>query len=265
VLARAPAQASSILLSSSTGLIQRQLLNYFQTRLPNPPTHPCVPDSLVPTLADYLRSSLNPCSVDPRGTDDVDHSSRTSHQQLLLCLYTVGKMSEYYPPNQHIPPQYYNTHPNVAQNPNIPHVPSMMGPDRSIPHGMLETPSYPGMPVPFVQYAEPQMQQAYMDQYEDLPGNIGSAQAGQARMRRRTAPGDNVKHRRTRSGCFTCRQRRVKVSLLPSLYILELLLIAEYSVMKVIQYARVSLASLVLCKLAAELIIFCFRMSQRKP
>jgi hypothetical protein len=91
VLARAPAQASSILLSSSTGLIQRQLLNYFQTRLPNPPTHPCVPDSLVPTLADYLRSSLNPCSVDPRGTDDVDHFSRTSHQQLLLCLYTVGK------------------------------------------------------------------------------------------------------------------------------------------------------------------------------
>jgi hypothetical protein len=173
-------------------------------------------------------------------------------------------MSEYYPPNQHIPLQYYNVNPNVAQNPNIPHVPSMMAPDGALPHGMLETSPYHGMPVPFVQYAEPQMQQAYMDQYEDLPGNIGSAQAGQARMRRRTAPGDNVKHRRTRSGCFTCRQRRVKVSLPPLLYILELLLIPRCSAMKVIQYARVSRASLVLCKLAAGLIIFFFRMSQRK-
>lgn len=133
-------------------------------------------------------------------------------------------MSGYYPPNHHIPPQYYNVNPNVVQNPNIPPVPSMMGPDGSIPHGMPESTPYHGMPVPFVQYGEPQIQQAYMDQYEDVPGNVASAQAGQARMRRRTAPGDNVKHRRTRSGCFTCRQRRVKVSFFPLLYILELLL-----------------------------------------
>ncbi len=32
------------------------------------------------------------------------------------------------------------------------------------------------------------------------------------RNRRKSAPGlDHVKHRRTRSGCYTCRSRRVKV------------------------------------------------------
>lgn len=32
------------------------------------------------------------------------------------------------------------------------------------------------------------------------------------RNRRKSAPGaDHIKHRRTRSGCFTCRSRRVKV------------------------------------------------------
>ena len=36
---------------------------------------------------------------------------------------------------------------------------------------------------------------------------------GAARVRRRPPPGsDHVKHRRTRSGCYTCRTRRVKVS-----------------------------------------------------
>lgn len=33
-----------------------------------------------------------------------------------------------------------------------------------------------------------------------------------SRSRRKSAPGiDHVKHRRTRSGCYTCRSRRVKV------------------------------------------------------
>jgi len=39
---------------------------------------------------------------------------------------------------------------------------------------------------------------------------MGSAHGGNGRARRRPAPGEQVKHRRTRSGCFTCRQRRVK-------------------------------------------------------
>ena len=35
------------------------------------------------------------------------------------------------------------------------------------------------------------------------------------RSRRKSAPGlDHVKHRRTRSGCYTCRNRRVKVTVL---------------------------------------------------
>lgn len=37
-------------------------------------------------------------------------------------------------------------------------------------------------------------------------------QPGAPRSRRRPQPGaEHVKHRRTRSGCYTCRQRRVKV------------------------------------------------------
>jgi hypothetical protein len=44
------------------------------------------------------------------------------------------------------------------------------------------------------------------------------------RNRRKSAPGlDHIKHRRTRSGCFTCRNRRVKVSYNPSssLYVFQ--------------------------------------------
>lgn len=48
-----------------------------------------------------------------------------------------------------------------------------------------------------------------MDQYEDGSGAMGSV-PGSGRARRRLVPGEPVKHRRTRSGCFTCRQRRVK-------------------------------------------------------
>lgn len=37
--------------------------------------------------------------------------------------------------------------------------------------------------------------------------------------RRRTADGDVIKHRRTRNGCYTCRGRRIKVSLRKSVLI----------------------------------------------
>lgn len=38
-----------------------------------------------------------------------------------------------------------------------------------------------------------------------------------SRVRRKSAPGsETVKHRRTRSGCFTCRTRRVKVTKNPN-------------------------------------------------
>ncbi|KAF2877464.1 hypothetical protein BDV95DRAFT_148818 [Massariosphaeria phaeospora] len=120
-------------------------------------------------------------------------------------------MSGYYPPNQHMPPQYYHVNPNMLPNPNLPpNVQSLMAPERSVVHGMPESPVYPSIPGPFTQYGESQIPQAYMDQYEDLPGPMGTGQGANGRMRRRAPPGDHVKHRRTRSGCFTCRQRRVK-------------------------------------------------------
>ncbi len=43
----------------------------------------------------------------------------------------------------------------------------------------------------------------------------GPSEPSAVRVRRRAQPNDEVKHRRTRSGCFTCRNRRVKVSKYP--------------------------------------------------
>ncbi|OCL02839.1 hypothetical protein AOQ84DRAFT_303910 [Glonium stellatum] len=54
-----------------------------------------------------------------------------------------------------------------------------------------------------------QLHQSYLD-YEEDPRAIAPA-PGSSRARRRTvAGGEHVKHRRTRSGCYTCRNRRVK-------------------------------------------------------
>ncbi|KAF2113405.1 hypothetical protein BDV96DRAFT_123884 [Lophiotrema nucula] len=124
-------------------------------------------------------------------------------------------MSGYYPPNQHIPPHYYNVNPNAVPNPNAPNAPPMMLPDGSVTHGLpLESPVYQTVPGPFVQYGEQQIQQGYLGPYEDMPGAMGDGPPMGGRMRaslsRRPASGDAVKHRRTRSGCFTCRNRRVK-------------------------------------------------------
>lgn len=120
-------------------------------------------------------------------------------------------MSGYYPPTGHnIPPQYYNIDPNVIPNSNIQHAPPTIIPHGSYAPTLPNNPFQPGVPGPFVQY-ENISQPGYADQYEDAPGPMGSAQGANARARRRSAPGEQVKHRRTRSGCFTCRQRRVKV------------------------------------------------------
>jgi hypothetical protein len=123
-------------------------------------------------------------------------------------------MSGYYPPGNNVPFQYYSIDPNAVPNPNTrtnAPLPRMI-PDASYAPGLPQNPFRPGMTGPFVQYTDPHMQSNYAEQYEDVSGPLGSAQGGNARVRRRTLPGEQVKHRRTRSGCFTCRQRRVKVN-----------------------------------------------------
>lgn len=119
-------------------------------------------------------------------------------------------MSGYYSQNPNIPPQYYNVDANGLPNPNLPNVPPMMVPDGSYPHGVPESPVYHAMPGPFATYHEPHMQQPYLGQYQDVSGTLDPSSDPNARVRRRPGPGEHVKHRRTRSGCFTCRQRRVK-------------------------------------------------------
>lgn len=163
-------------------------------------------------------------------------------------------MSGYYPPPGHsIPPQYYNIDHNSIpnnnngnnnnNNNNVQHAPQTMIGHGSYPMAMPDNPFQPGAPGPFVQY-ENIGQPSYPDQYDDASGPIGSVHAANSRARRRPAPGEQVKHRRTRSGCFTCRQRRVKVC---GLFSLSLSTCAKWparltcsSVTKTIPSARVS-------------------------
>ncbi|KAH5359687.1 hypothetical protein HBI49_137150 [Parastagonospora nodorum] len=118
-------------------------------------------------------------------------------------------MSGYYP-SHNIPPQYYNVDQNAIPNSNIQHAPPIMMAQSSYAPGLPDNPFHPGMTGPFVQYQDSHLPPTYADQYDDIPGALGAAQNANARARRRPIPGEQVKHRRTRSGCFTCRQRRVK-------------------------------------------------------
>lgn len=47
--------------------------------------------------------------------------------------------------------------------------------------------------------------------FQDPTHPLASAQGGSRNRRRVAASGEHVKFRRTRSGCYTCRNRRVKV------------------------------------------------------
>jgi hypothetical protein len=47
--------------------------------------------------------------------------------------------------------------------------------------------------------------------YEDQARNMSSSGSASRARRRTGAAGEHVKFRRTRSGCYTCRNRRVKV------------------------------------------------------
>lgn len=116
-------------------------------------------------------------------------------------------MSGYYPPGHTIPPQYYSIDPNANPASNTHHAPPTIVSHGAYAPALPDNPFRPGLPGPFVQYSEPLVQPTYADGYDDMSA---PAQGGNARPRRRPAPGEQVKHRRTRSGCFTCRQRRVK-------------------------------------------------------
>lgn len=65
---------------------------------------------------------------------------------------------------------------------------------------------------------------------------------GAVRVRRRPPPGsDHVKHRRTRSGCYTCRTRRVKVRWFLGQYLLSRIHLTLVSAMRQVRSANVSL------------------------
>lgn len=83
-------------------------------------------------------------------------------------------------------------------------------PEGMMPEGVMMPDGY----VPRL-YQLPTISQENLNSYSDIEdpsrGSI-SQQGGSRGGKRRSVTGaDHVKHRRTRSGCFTCRQRRVKV------------------------------------------------------
>jgi hypothetical protein len=169
----------------------------------------------------YRTRTIDPIPLHPGILNDVDQSSASlpspptisSIPSLRLPFQQQLKMSGYYP-GHNVPPQYYNVDPNIIPTPSVPHGPPIIIPQGSYAPGLPDNPFHPGVPGPFVQYTDTHLQPAFLDQHDDVSGPLGSMQGANARARRRPAPGEQVKHRRTRSGCFTCRQRRVKVTVL---------------------------------------------------
>lgn len=118
------------------------------------------------------------------------------------------------------------------------------------PHLSYYTHGYPPT-MPTEPYQRPprlhQIQTMSMESMGSYSEFEGSSRAtapsqGTARPRRRQPQGaEHVKHRRTRSGCYTCRQRRVKVRY-DSSGALSYADNIDHSAMKAIRPARVCLS-----------------------
>ena len=76
----------------------------------------------------------------------------------------------------------------------------------------------PPQPPPGMALGVPPMPNAYqsLGYFTGFPDPLmysASPSSKASQKRRKSAPGlDHIKHRRTRSGCYTCRSRRVKAS-----------------------------------------------------
>lgn len=139
-------------------------------------------------------------------------------------MKTRTNTSSHLPPDSKLHGGFQHPNDFITQSPA-----SMAGPYRNFPNYGMYTPYYgtgqingPPIPQPNSYYGgNVQFQQPVLDpvttqfpEFDDPNQAILPAQ-GSARTRRRVGPGgDHVKFRRTRSGCFTCRNRRVKVGLI---------------------------------------------------
>jgi hypothetical protein len=79
------------------------------------------------------------------------------------------------------------------------------------PDGVQGLHQHPSMQADASPMSNPYQSLGYFTGFpEPIMFNAPKAQ----RSRRKSAPGlDHIKHRRTRSGCYTCRSRRVKVTI----------------------------------------------------
>lgn len=118
-----------------------------------------------------------------------------SNHRLTLPASTIGEMSDFYH-------QFLSSMAGVGgqqQNPNL-----------NLQDGsMLPLQQPPPMPLGTIPISNPYQSLGYFAGFpEPIMFNAPKSQ----RNRRKSAPGlDHIKHRRTRSGCYTCRNRRVKV------------------------------------------------------
>lgn len=75
------------------------------------------------------------------------------------------------------------------------------------------SPQFPGSQIAMMGGAMPGPY-SNLGYFTGFPDPVGFSAPKSSRNRRKSAPGlDHVKHRRTRSGCYMCRSRRVKVGL----------------------------------------------------
>lgn len=83
-------------------------------------------------------------------------------------------------------------------------------PEATSPDGLQPMHHHPAMSADASPMSNPYQSLGYFTGFpEPIMFNAPKAQ----RSRRKSAPGlDHIKHRRTRSGCYTCRSRRVKVT-----------------------------------------------------
>lgn len=126
----------------------------------------------------------------------IDSSCTDGHRQAIVARsaksFRVTTMSDYYH-------HFLTSMAGVGGDPTLSQhdasIPVQQAPVLSLGTTPM-SPAYQNLGGVFNGYAEPIMFSAPKAQ----------------RSRRKSAPGlDHIKHRRTRSGCYTCRSRRVKV------------------------------------------------------
>ena len=139
-----------------------------------------------------------------------DHyPSYDSHQKQQQHLHHSQQQHQQHPQplQQPQPETLHQPHPHSLPPGVIHGLPFAPPPPNLVEHGLQ-----PYYTAPSQMGESQQLADANLARWFEQDEMSSHAPKSAVRMRRRTQAGaDHVKHRRTRSGCYTCRSRRVKV------------------------------------------------------